>query len=101
MAKLQAVTENDGYFTWVTFINDQIEFELYDVPITDYYEAAHACRNNINWESSMISVNNGIVSILIVKTGDGTGGSMKYKIDAKYCQEAFMAAYYALSAEVA
>lgn len=90
--------DNECEAASVTFRNGQIEFSLDGIPITDYFEAAEACKRKINWKGEMIKVVDGIVSITISNVDGYQGGYMTYKIPAKHCCEAFMKAYDELSA---
>lgn len=89
--------DNECESTSVTFHNEQIEFSLDGIPITDYFEAADACKRKTNWEGEMIKVVDGIVNITISSFGSYEGGYMTYKIQAKHCGDAFMKAYNELS----
>ena len=98
MASLKVIVANGEDYTSVSFAINNVEFVLYDVSSTDYYEAARACETHSNWESNMISVSEGVVIICIHDAGGSFGGMMTCKLDAEACTEAFKEAYAVLSA---
>jgi hypothetical protein len=89
--------EIEDEYGFATFSNGQVTFCLDGIPITDYIDAANACINGTNWKGSVISVQDGIVSITIESMGGCQGGSITYKIKAKFCSDAFVRAYNELS----
>ena len=77
----------------ITFANNMVKFTLYDIEITDYYEAYTACLNKTEWFGNIIEVYNGIVKISV----NTEYGDVYITLPAVSCVNAFKEAYDKLS----
>lgn len=93
---LTVTIQQERYFSKrrAIFKNEDVEFTLSADP-TDYYEAAMACMEGLDWHCDYINVQNGMVTFIIEDSPNDV--YMKIKMSASLCSNALMAAFDELS----